>query len=134
MRICKVCKETKPIELFHKNGKGWFRHQCINCINSICRNNYNCKKAEYKNRQLLNRYKISLEEYERILKEQEFKCKICKTDKLNNIGKRNLAVDHNHETGEVRALLCNKCNLGVDFLEKNPGWGDKAIAYLEKYK
>lgn len=133
MRICKVCKENKPLSSFHKN-KLWFRHECIECNNSVCRANYLNKKHEYKNRQLINRYGLSLEEYESMLEKQEGKCKICGIDKIQNRGKRNLAVDHAHDTGKVRALLCNRCNLGVDFLEKNPGWSDKAIAYLEAHK
>lgn len=99
----------------------------------MCRDNYHGKKDSYKNRQLLNRYGISLEKYKSMLNEQLNKCKICGTEKSSNFGKRNLSVDHNHSTGEVRALLCNKCNLGVEFLEKNPGWADKAIAYLERF-
>lgn len=67
---------------------------------------------------LKHRYGITLEDYERRLIEQDGKCAICKQPPGKNVrahwgGK--LCVDHCHDTGKVRGLLCNDCNLAVGY-------------------
>jgi hypothetical protein len=39
-------------------------------------------------------------------------------------------VDHGHETGEVRGLLCSNCNLGLGYFKDNPKYLEGAIKYL----
>ena len=51
-------------------------------------------------------------------------CAICKEPK------NDLCVDHNHETGAVRGLLCCGCNIRVGFLELKSGIIDRIKAYL----
>jgi hypothetical protein len=70
-------------------------------------------------------YGISFKEYEEILKNQNNVCAICgnKTD-------RNLCVDHNHETGEVRGLLCLDCNSALGHFKDNKKYLNNAIKYL----
>lgn len=47
-----------------------------------------------------------------------------------NYGKKGLVVDHNHDTGEVRKLLCFECNTGLGFLQENVELLKRAIEYL----
>jgi hypothetical protein len=65
---------------------------------------------------LLRLYGITPEEYGRMLKEQKHRCQICK---VKDVDARYglLDVDHCHETGKVRALLCNRCNRLVAQIE-----------------
>jgi len=70
-----------------------------------------------------------LEDYCKIESVQNAKCLICGKTKKEN-GKA-LAVDHNHKTGEVRALLCNNCNVCVGFLKDKPKVTHKMAEYLE---
>lgn len=46
---------------------------------------------------------------------------------------RNLAVDHCHENGHVRGLLCSSCNTAIGLLRDDPAILRSAIAYLEKH-
>ena len=46
---------------------------------------------------------------------------------------KNLAVDHNHSTGEVRDLLCGNCNAAIGFLQENVEIAKKAVEYLMRW-
>jgi len=79
---------------------------------------------------------ISLEEYNDLFQKQNGICAICMQNETkfdSRIGKTvMLAVDHNHETGEVRGLLCSNCNLGLGKFKDNIAALKNAIKYLEK--
>jgi hypothetical protein len=75
----------------------------------------------------LRKYGISEEEYDAMLRRQRGLCGICK----RKPGKRRLCVDHDHETGQVRGLLCHKCNCGIGFYRDDPRLTRAAAAYLE---
>jgi len=60
-------------------------------------------------------YNISLEEYEKKLKEQNYSCAICKRHQSKF--KKKLHVDHDHKTGKVRDILCAGCNVDVSVVE-----------------
>ena len=74
------------------------------------------RKDTMTNYQLKFQYGITLEDYNRMLREQDFKCKICKTS-ITDKKKRRFHVDHNHVTGKVRGLLCTQCNFRVAVIE-----------------
>lgn len=42
-------------------------------------------------------------------------------------------IDHNHESGVIRGLLCHNCNRGIGYLKDNVAVLEKAAVYLEKY-
>ena len=75
----------------------------------------------------LRKYGISEEEYGAMLLRQRGLCGICK----RKPGKRRLCVDHDHKTGQVRGLLCHKCNSGNGFYGDDPRLTRAATAYLE---
>lgn len=78
---------------------------------------------------LKHRYNMTLEEYEEMLVEQNGVCAICKLECES--GQR-LSIDHNHQTGEVRALLCKKCNRHVGQVERAEVKG--IFEYLRRYE
>jgi len=70
--------------------------------------------------------------YEKMFLEQSGKCKICEKqfeNCLNTKEKKTLYVDHDHTTGQVRGLLCPRCNVGLAFLDDKT-WHQKASAYI----
>ena len=91
------------------------------------------KKESARKAQLKLLYGITPERYDEMLKEQEGKCKICGTDKPTGKWKV-FAVDHCHDTGHVRGLLCNECNRGIGLLRDSPELLIKAADYLKEYK
>lgn len=76
------------------------------------------------------RYGIDLQDYEVMLKSQENCCKICGSKETNRKNTEYFAVDHCHETGKVRGLLCYNCNSGLGKFKDNPELLEKAIDYL----
>lgn len=73
-------------------------------------------------------YGLSKEDYDRVLQNQKFCCKICGTHQEET--HKGLHVDHCHEEGNVRGLLCYKCNTGLGQFNDNPDLLEKAKEYL----
>ena len=91
------------------------------------------KKAA-RNTQLKLKYGITLEVYDQMHMLQQGECAICgKTAEEAGPKGSILHVDHNHETGEVRALLCTKCNKGIGLLDDSPEALRSAADYLDRY-
>ena len=98
------------------------------------------KKEQYdpekqRNNRLKKEYGITNDDYCRMLESQEYRCDCCgiHQDELktsnNQHGTKRLVVDHCHETGEVRSLLCNRCNTILGLAEE-----DEQILYnVEMY-
>lgn len=76
------------------------------------------------------RYGISLEEYRAMEKEQGSVCAICNQSETAK-GFLRLSVDHCHETGEVRGLLCANCNRMIGMAKDDPAILEAAIRYLK---
>lgn len=87
------------------------------------------------------KYGITAQERQAMLDIQGGKCAICRRDSetLRRPGKRRdgkeplgLVVDHNHETKEVRGLLCNRCNRAIGLFDDDPGLLMAAAVYLKQ--
>ena len=76
---------------------------------------------------LMGSYGITEEQYLAMLESQRHTCWIC--GETN--GKTNLAVDHDHLTGDVRGLLCTRCNTAIGSLRDDPELCRRAAIYLE---
>lgn len=90
----------------------------------------------YQELPLLRMYKISREQYRQMFIDQNNKCKICEleeTRKSRTTGETcRLTLDHCHETGKVRGLLCHRCNVGIGGLRHDSQLMLKAIEYLKQ--
>lgn len=83
------------------------------------------------------RFNLTTLEYEAMLDSQDHKCAICKkaeTAISHHDGRpKALAVDHDHATGDVRGLLCTRCNRAIGYVDDSIEILRAAIAYLEKH-
>jgi hypothetical protein len=81
-----------------------------------------------RDRRYVKLYGIGVDEYEALLKAQRYRCLLCgrHKDELTC----NLSVDHDHNTGRVRGLLCRMCNTALEREDSCPGWLDRAKEYL----
>lgn len=135
MRVCTKCKIEKQESEFHKRsrGKNGLNPECKSCrkIYADTRNSTIEMKKHHRKVALKRRYGITSDEYDNKLKAQAYACAICGTDKPGGIGR--FHIDHSHETGNVRGLLCNKCNLFLGIIE-NEVFLLKTLKYLEGWK
>ncbi len=92
---------------------------------------YNKCNKEYIRKHNLKRYGISIDEYNDMFAKQEGKCGICGTHQSGE--KRALDVDHDHDTGKVRGLLCNACNKAIGLLNEDISILERAAEYLERH-
>lgn len=98
---------------------------------------YNRKNpGKGKNTKLKRIFGISLKHYYQLLAKQRWACAICLEQETAIDGKTglpfSLAVDHNHDTGAVRGLLCMKCNRAIGLLKDNVNTLQAAIVYLKR--
>ena len=85
-----------------------------------------------RNKQLMYKYGITLDDFNKMLEEQDFSCALCGTKDAGRNGTFN--VDHCHETGKVRSLLCHSCNTGLGKFQDNPELLRKAAGYVEQHR
>jgi hypothetical protein len=108
----------------------------LSAATSYCKYKCRCERCRIYSRKhnykwhLQKRYGLTEEDYKNLGN----KCHICGTDKSGIKGVRGLLVDHDHSTGKVRGLLCNKCNLGIANFNDSVLDIASALAYLYKHK
>lgn len=141
MKVCSKCKIEKPWSEYHKDNRSATGHvsSCNQCQKAV-RKREGAPKPKYhpekdRWRKLLKQYGVTQAEYDQMIKEQDGVCAICnkaETEKYSNGNTRDLCVDHCHTTGQVRGLLCNKCNFALGAVKDNIETLKKAIKYLQK--
>lgn len=137
-KTCTKCLKEKPLSNFakmaaSKDGYAW---QCKGCASAYGRERR--KEPEFKRRKRHNSFKfafgIGIEEYERLFDKQGGICAICfkpETKIHPSTGLvQFLSVDHCHNTGRVRGLLCSQCNLMLGLANDSPEILEAALRYL----
>jgi hypothetical protein len=81
---------------------------------------------------LKKEYGLSIQDYEKLLGSQGGVCKICLRYNSRKGLNGTLIVDHDHDTGVVRGLLCHGCNVGLGHFRDSPELLEEAIAYLRE--
>ena len=147
----KLKREHRAANLFEESGI------CLHCGTALSKDNWwpSCYTAQYniciscnkakqsrhwaqvREREVrkwqTKKYGLSLQELEQLERKQDGKCAICSSKNSFN-GKlhrhHNLSVDHNHKTGKVRGLLCDRCNRSLGLLKDDPNLLKSAFEYL----
>lgn len=129
-KTCTGCQELKPLTAFSRRGIGGHLARCRTCRSATrkaWRGTYREKQAAYRRRFQLSVYGLTEEEYDAMLAAQRGGCAMC--GEACPTG-RQLAVDHDHQSGRVRGLLCVKCNQWLGVYE---AIGTAASEYLAAY-
>ena len=132
MITCKKCGQEKSDTEFGKHKFGW-RKECKACVALRQRKHYDENREAYFQRSFVSYlkrlYGLSIEQYDKMVAEQDNKCWICRRPEPQ--GTR-LSVDHCHETNTVRGLLCRTCNQAIGLLQHNTDLISRAAQYLSK--
>lgn len=129
MGYCSKCDSYKTIENFYDRGTNRW---CKVCAKQHNRSHYQTNRVANLLAQKRQNYGITETEYLRLLEAQGGLCAICgKPETKTYKGTLGLlAVDHNHQTGEVRGLLCSACNVGLGSFRDDRELLEKALNYL----
>ncbi len=116
---------------FYRQGK-YRKSKCKDCTRSENAGWYSRltddQKARYKRTARAKKFGLTLEEYDDLLDGHE-RCPICLSTEPG--GQGDWHIDHDHETGKVRGLLCSRCNLALGHLKDNVASMTRMQAYLE---
>ena len=116
---CCECGEVKPRSAYYKNKTKSDRLQ------TWCKG---CHDTRVRGHALRRMYGITEDDYDEMYRAQRGCCWICGVHQSTL--KRRLNVDHDHESGDVRALLCCNCNKGIGLLGDDPKTVQRAADYL----
>lgn len=89
------------------------------------------RRKQKRDHNLYTRYRIRSEQYDELFKKQKGLCAICKS---KEIIRDILCVDHNHQTGKIRGLLCQTCNRAIGLLKDDHKTTLRAHQYLKDNK
>lgn len=146
-KTCGSCKQAFPRELFSRASKSWDKlHWCCKPCDRLRGQKYyrekkgpdyvRKKSAEWKaanpyrskGYKLKHSFGFGFDHYKLMLEHQNNACAICG---VTREPPEWLQVDHDHQSGVVRGLLCGHCNKGLGFFRDNPTSLAKAISYLQ---
>lgn len=134
-KTCKACGETYTKDFFHKNKalKDGLHTLCKSC-NSLKSSNWKKENKERaRDTDYKRKYGLSYAEYGFLLASQNSCCAICEI-RFEDAPRGVLFVDHCHNTGEVRGLLCQNCNTAIGLLQDSPLLCTMAAEYLLRSK
>lgn len=151
MKTCTKCGVEKPLDSFyrHPHAKHGRNPTCKDCHREYCRKRYESKREQicaqrreynarrqaedpsyYRGRSIRNRYGITVDEYEKLLRAQNNRCAVCERQ-LDDSHRPHL--DHCHVTGKIRGFLCQWCNTGLGMLNDSPERIRKLADYAEQH-
>lgn len=162
MKTCKMCEQQLPLEQFrkHKLTKDRLNIWCNSCQISYQKEwvKQNPEKANWRKRnpekskkarrawEASNPEKVrgcwikkywphltgneAIIEYQRLFEKQQGSCAICGLKECSPT--KRLAVDHDHVSGKVRGLLCDRCNRGIGYFRESIDIMSNGITYLKR--
>jgi hypothetical protein len=116
IKLCSMCRIPRLRNEFTPHKKSW---------DGLLPNCKTCSR----NTRLKRGYGISETEVSQMLEDQSFTCPICGADISDSP-----VVDHDHESGYVRNLLCSSCNIGLGHFRDNPSFLESAADYLRHHR
>lgn len=126
VKVCVNCNKEKNFPEEFKSASNRCR-VCLECSKEVKRK-IGASDSK-RNNQYFKRYGITLNDYEKMLKIQNYCCAIC-TIHISELSSR-LHVDHCHTTGKVRGLLCFNCNSGLGRFKDSKSNLLNAVTYIK---
>lgn len=131
-KVCRRCGIDKLLSTFSKDGakKDGLKLYCKPCEQNQFKlwREKNLEEILLKDRikHYVRKYGLSQEKAMELVKDRSGSCEICKETK-------DLVVDHHHDTGMVRGMICSACNSMIGYSKENIDNLEACIEYLRKY-
>ncbi len=124
LKICNICHCLKSVEAFAanqtgKNNRVVRRPTCIKCRTDIDKREPKTQQAKQK-------------ELERPQTGEIFQCPICRKRSIADVTAK-LVADHDHDSGNIRAFLCESCNTGLGRFKDSISIVENAKQYLQQF-
>jgi hypothetical protein len=148
-KTCNKCGIIKPLTEFHtkKGTKDGKHYSCATCENAR-KKKYEYTTDQWKEYRLKKKFGLTLDDYNSMLVSQNSCCAICQTHISEYVSqcdgsksvfaqrksKQNFSVDHCHNTGKIRGLLCYNCNLLLGNAKDKINLLTSAIDYLKRHQ
>jgi hypothetical protein len=142
MRRSEHCGKCGALKIALRSGK----LRCVPCRRRYAREYYRSselRRAKQRQHYVLRRYGIRMKELEQLLDNQDGCCAICKKQwrlcvpakhtPYETVFLHHLCIDHDHELGQVRGLLCNACNTAIGLFEEDAIRFVNAMTYLQEF-
>lgn len=123
---CSSCGKEKTLQRFYKDKRAKDGRMSM-C--KVCRGKKYDRGDSRRDRNLKYRYGISIEEYDELLQQQKGACAIC--DKKYEKGSKQFHIDHCHDNGHIRGILCHDCNTALGKLGDSIDAIKKVLKYLK---
>ena len=138
LKYCPKCKTDKTLEFFNKHARerDGLQRLCRDCQKDSSKKYLSTEKGVTTTRRahLWRKYNIDLQTYKELLLSQDNKCKICGVGSNPDRRANYLVIDHNHSTGDIRGLLCTKCNALLGLALDSEDILERAKLYLQNSK
>lgn len=125
-KTCATCKVNKPKTEYWKNraSSDGVHSYCKPCAKRYDKEKYPSGKPKRRSRYYEQTYGLTLPELDEMKESQDGKCAICLVEPERSV------VDHCHDTGKVRGILCDTCNRAIGLLKDDPEILISAARYL----
>jgi len=132
IKLAKYCDECRKTVL-NKQKNNWIKRNVG--LNKIIKSRHKYKKNPEKARyyRIKNKYKLNREQYDAMLVKQKHCCAACGT--ILDLSKTsNIHIDHCHQSGTIRGILCGSCNRCLGLMRDNADNLRKLARYLHRFK
>lgn len=136
MKTCKECRESLPLDSFASfkagNGQTYLRGVCKPCRSEQSKkgmNRWRAQKDPIEESVRISCYvlKLDFDTVWAYYQSHNGECEVCREQPT----KKRLVLDHDHETGAFRGLLCSECNLALGLLKDSRFRAMGIISYLD---
>ncbi len=135
MKKCNCCHRKQPLTEFYVERKtGRIRSTCKSCFLKKYITPKKFNKKQYDRQRRIESYGITVAEYEDMFESQNGRCKICSCKETTRGYEGLLSIDHCHKTGNVRGLLCVKCNAALGMVNDDLRTLQNCLKYLVESK
>jgi len=130
-KTCTRCGISKPLTEFYKrkNRPSGVISECKDCTIARSRARYEGAKDEINDKRAAKLYGIDYAEVVKMRANSDGICQCCGRPGLHH--HKRLVIDHDHSTGEVRGLICSRCNSILGFAQDDLQTLKNLVSYLE---